>query len=145
VQGCQSVVLGGAADPMKAKLTLNFAYSFNSAHQRVDFTVHHNLLFCLVGRAGQTVAPCLCLSYSLPVRTYIPVRVHSAAVLWSPFPASLCRPELHVRCHCSAGWEDADRASPLQQELLLLLGRTLRELACSTRCRPSGGARRGMS
>ena len=29
MQGCQSVVLGGAKDPMKATLTVNFAYTFN--------------------------------------------------------------------------------------------------------------------
>ena len=29
IQGCQSVVLGGAQDPMKATLSVNFAYTFN--------------------------------------------------------------------------------------------------------------------
>jgi len=78
VQGCQSVVLGGAADPMKAKLTLNFAYSFNSEHQRVDSIVHRNLLLCLVGRARQTMAARPCLLYSLSSRT----TVHFGCTPW---------------------------------------------------------------
>ena len=39
-----------------------------------------------------------------------------------------CKLQRQPRAVCTAAWEDGVRASPLQQEVMLLLGRTLREL-----------------
>ena len=57
VQGCQSVVLGGAADPMKAKLILNFAYSFNSECWPLPITVPAHAVWFMQSRMCHG---CLC-------------------------------------------------------------------------------------
>ena len=120
-------MLGGATDPMKAKLTLNFAYSFNSECPHSDPAAFClTMLTCYVGRQDKATAfgntqslhnrqqycsPCACRC-----RAVEPL----CLIVWST--------KWPMRCQCYAGWDDGDRAGPLQQELLLLLARTLREL-----------------